>query len=127
MKVPTFEVALGGDSTPLRTAFDEAVEKVNDIFSLAGVDVTSGETAQMIVAAWGTLSEQPEARKLGRTNNKEQLKRSKKFQGEATRAIFSGIEERKQLLSSDRDVLRGVIGALAELMSAAKEMGELDE
>ena len=130
LKVPTFEVALGGDSTPLRTAFDEAVEKVNDIFSLAGVDVTSGETAQMIVAAWGTLSEQPEARKLGRTNNKEQLKRSKKFQGEATRAIFSGIEERKQrdaLLSSDRDVLRGVIGALAELMSAAKEMGELDD
>ncbi|MCT2338585.1 type I restriction endonuclease subunit R [Corynebacterium sp. p3-SID1056] len=130
LKVPTFEVALGGDSTPLRAAFDEAVEKVNDIFSLAGVDVTSGETAQMIVAAWGTLSEQTEARKLGRTNNKEQLKRSKKFQGEATRAIFSGIEERKQrdaLLSSDRDVLRGVIGALAELMAAAKEMGELDE
>lgn len=130
LKPPTFEVALGGDSTPLRTAFDEAVEKVNDIFSLAGVDVTSGETAQMIVAAWGTLSEQPEARKLGRTNNKDQLKRSKKFQGEATRAIFSGIEERKQrdaLLSSDRDVLRGVIGALAELMSAAKEMGELDD
>lgn len=130
LKVPTFEVALGGDSTPLRTAFDEAVEKVNDIFSLAGVDVTSGETAQMIVAAWGTLSEQPEARKLGRTNNKDQLKRSKRFQGEATKAIFSGIEERKQrdaLLSSDRDVLRGVIGALAELMAAAKEMGELDD
>ncbi|PAT13863.1 restriction endonuclease [Corynebacterium sp. NML 120412] len=130
LKVPTFEVALGGDSTPLRAAFDEAVEKVNDIFSLAGVDVSSGETAQMIVAAWGTLSQQPEARKLGRTNNKEQLKRSKRFQGEATKAIFSGIEERKQrdaLLSSDRDVLRGVVGALAELMSAAKEMGELDE
>lgn len=130
LKVPTFEVALGGDSTPLRAAFDEAVEKVNDIFSLAGVDVTSGETAQMIVAAWGTLSEQPEARKLGRTNNKDQLKRSKRFQGEATKAIFSGIEERKQrdaLLSSDRDVLRGVIGALAELMAAAKEMGELDD
>lgn len=130
LKVPTFEVALGGDSTPLRTAFDEAVEKVNDIFGMAGVDVTSGETAQMIVAAWGTLSERPEARKLGRTNNKEQLKRSKRFQGEATKAIFSGIEERKQrdaLLSSDRDVLRGVIGALAELMAAAKEMGELDD
>ncbi|MCG7257409.1 MULTISPECIES: type I restriction endonuclease subunit R [Corynebacterium] len=130
LKVPTFEVALGGDSTPLRAAFDEAVEKVNDIFSLAGVDVSSGETAQMIVAAWGTLSQQPEARKLGRTNNKEQLKRSKRFQGEATKAIFSGIEERKQrdaLLSSDRDVLRGVVGALAELMYAAKEMGELDE
>lgn len=130
LEVPTFDVALGGDSTPLRTAFDEAVEKVNDIFSVAGVDATSGETAQMIVAAWGTLSEQPEARKLGRTNNKEQLKRSKRFQGEATKAIFSGIEERKQrdaLLSSDRDVLRGVIGALADLMAAAKEMGELDE
>lgn len=130
LKVPKFDVTLGGDSTPLRTAFDEAVEKVNDIFSMAGVDVTSGQTAQMIVAAWGTLSKQPEARKLGRTNNKEQLKRSKKFQGEATKAIFSGIAERKQrdaLLSSDRDVLHGVIAALAELMAAAKETGELDE
>ena len=130
LKVPKFDVTLGGDSTPLRTAFDEAVEKVNDIFSMAGVDVTSGQTAQMIVAAWGTLSKQPEARKLGRTNNKEQLKRSKKFQGEAMKAIFSGIAERKQrdaLLSSDRDVLHGVIAALAELMAAAKETGELDE
>ena len=130
LKVPTFDVTVGGDATPLRAAFDEAVEKVNDIFSMAGVDVTSGETAQMIVAAWGTLSAQPEALKLGRTNNKEQLKRSKRFQGEATKAIFSGIAERQQrdaLLSSDRDVLHGVIGALAELMAAAKEMGKLDE
>lgn len=130
LKAPSFDVTLGGESTPLRAAFDEVVEKVNGIFSLAGVDVSSGETAQMIVAAWGTLSERPEARKLGRTNTKEQLKRSKKFQTEATRAIFAGIEERKQrdaLLSSDRDVLRGVIGALAELMAAAKEMGDLDD
>ena len=130
LKVPTFDVTVGGDATPLRAAFDEAVEKVNDIFSMAGVDVTSGETAQMIVAAWGTLSAQPEALKLGRTNNKDQLKRSKRFQGEATKAIFSGIAERQQrdaLLSSDRDVLHGVIGALAELMAAAKEMGKLDE
>ena len=113
----------------MRAAFDEAVKKVNDIFSMAGVDVTSGETAQMIVAAWGTLSEQPEARKLGRTNNKEQLKRSKKFQSHATNAIFSGIAERKQrdaLLSSDRDVLKSVIGALADLMAVAKQTGELD-
>lgn len=130
LKVPTFDVTVGGDATPLRAAFDEAVEKVNDIFSMAGVDVTSGETAHMIVAAWGTLSAQPEALKLGRTNNKEQLKRSKRFQDEATKAIFSGIAERQQrdaLLSSDRDVLHGVIGALAELMAAAKEMGKLDE
>lgn len=130
LKVPTFDVTVGGDATPLRAAFDEAVDKVNDIFSMAGVDVTSGETAQMIVAAWGTLSTQPEALKLGRTNNKDQLKRSKRFQDEATKAIFSGIAERQQrdaLLSSDRDVLHGVIGALAELMAAAKEMGKLDE
>nr|WP_237744794.1 DEAD/DEAH box helicase family protein [Corynebacterium jeikeium] len=130
LKVPTFDVTVGGDATPLRAAFDEAVEKVNDIFSMAGVDVTSGATAHMIVAAWGTLSAQPEALKLGRTNNKEQLKRSKRFQGEATKAIFSGIAERQQrdaLLSSDRDVLHGVIGALAELMAAANEMGKLDE
>lgn len=130
LKAPSFDVTLGEDSTPLRAAFDEVVEKVNDIFAMAGVDVSSGETSRMIVAAWGTLSERPEARKLGRTNTKEQLKRSKKFQNEATRAIFSGIEERKQrdaLLSSDRDVLNSVVAGLADLMAAAKQMGDLED
>ncbi|SDS09130.1 type I restriction endonuclease subunit R [Corynebacterium timonense] len=129
LNTPQFTVTLGAAGTPMRTAFDEAVEKVNDLFSMAGVDLHSGETANMIVAAWGTLAQQPQAVKLGKTNSKDQLKRSKKFQTEATKAILSGIEERKQrdaLLSSDRQMLQNVVGVLAELMAAAKEMGELD-
>ncbi|MFS0358776.1 type I restriction endonuclease subunit R [Corynebacterium striatum] len=112
LNVPEFTVRLGEPKTPLRAAFDEAVEKVNDIFSMAGVDVNSDETAQMIVAAWGTLSAQPEAVRLGKENSSEQLKRSRKFQQEATKAIFDGIEQRKQrdaLLTTDRDVLKNVV------------------
>jgi len=63
---------------------------------------------------------------LGQTNSKEQLKRSKRFQGEATKAILAGIEERRQqdaLLSRDRDILQSVIGELAELMVTAKDLG----
>ena len=128
LKVPEFTVRLGEPKTPLRAAFDEAVEKVNDIFSMAGVDVNSDETAQMIVAAWGTLSAQPEAMRLGKENSSEQLKRSRKFQQEATKAIFDGIEQRKQrdaLLTTDRDVLKNVVATLAEIMAAANETGEL--
>lgn len=129
LNVPEFTVRLGEPKTPLRAAFDEAVEKVNDIFSMAGVDVSSDETAQMIVAAWGTLSSSPVAVRLGKENNREQLKRSRKFQQEATSAIFDGIEQRKQrdaLLTTDRDVLRNVISTLAEIMAAANETGELE-
>lgn len=128
LKVPEFTVCLGEPHSPLRPAFDEAVEKVNDIFSMAGVDVNSDETAHMIVAAWGTLSTLPEAVRLGKENNRDQLKRSRKFQQEATKAIFSGIEQRKQrdaLLTTDRDVLRNVISTLADIMAAAHETGEL--
>ncbi|HAT1504475.1 TPA: type I restriction endonuclease subunit R [Corynebacterium striatum] len=128
LNVPEFTVRLGEPKTPLRAAFDEAVEKVNDIFSMAGVDVNSDETAQMIVAAWGTLSAQPEAVRLGKENSSEQLKRSRKFQQEATKAIFDGIEQRKQrdaLLTTDRDVLKNVVATLAEIMAAANETGEL--
>ncbi|WP_438802211.1 type I restriction endonuclease subunit R [Corynebacterium striatum] len=128
LSVPEFTVRLGEPKTPLRAAFDEAVEKVNDIFSMAGVDVNSDETAQMIVAAWGTLSAQPEAVRLGKENSSEQLKRSRKFQQEATKAIFDGIEQRKQrdaLLTTDRDVLKNVVATLAEIMAAANETGEL--
>ncbi len=130
LKVPEFTVRLGEPQTPLRSAFDEAVEKVNDLFSLAGVDVDSSETGQMIVAAWGTLSKQPVAVKLGKENTKEQLKRSKKFKTEATRAIFSGIEQRKQrdaLVSSDRNVLESLVDALANIMASANETGQLEE
>lgn len=130
LKVPEFTVRLGEPQTPLRSAFDEAVEKVNDLFSLAGVDVDSSETGQMIVAAWGTLSKQPVAVKLGKENTKEQLKRSKKFKTEATRAIFSGIEQRKQrdaLVSSDRNVLESLVDALANIMASANEIGQLEE
>lgn len=129
LNVPEFTVRLGEPKTPLRAAFDEAVEKVNDIFSMAGVDVNSDETAQMIVAAWGTLSAQPEAVRLGKENSSEQLKRSRKFQQEATKAIFDGIEQRKQrdaLLTTDRDVLQNVIAILAEIMAVANKTGELD-
>ncbi|MFW9233791.1 type I restriction endonuclease subunit R [Corynebacterium striatum] len=129
LNAPEFTVRLGEPKTPLRAAFDEAVEKVNDIFSMAGVDVNSDETAQMIVAAWGTLSAQPEAVRLGKENSSEQLKRSRKFQQEATKAIFDGIEQRKQrdaLLTTDRDVLKNVVATLAEIMAAANETGELE-
>ncbi|ERS52938.1 MULTISPECIES: type I restriction endonuclease subunit R [Corynebacterium] len=129
LQVPEFTVRLGEPQTPLRSAFDEAVEKVNDLFSLAGVDVDSGDTAQMIVAAWGTLSSQPAAVKLGQENSKEQLKRSKRFKAEATRAIFSGIEQRKQrdaLVSSDKNVLDSLVDALANIMASAKDTGQLE-
>lgn len=130
LQVPEFTVRLGEPQTPLRSAFDEAVEKVNDLFSLAGVDVDSGDTAQMIVAAWGTLSSQPAAVKLGQENTKEQLKRSKRFKAEATRAIFSGIEQRKQrdaLVSSDENILNSMIDALANIMATAKDTDQLEK
>lgn len=127
---PNFAPTIGDESTPLRATFDEVVEKVNNLFSMAGVDVGNTATAQMIVAAWGTLSQEPEAVKLGKTNSAAQLKRSKKFKTEATKAILSGIDERTRidtLLSSDKDMLEGVISALADIMATAKEMGKLDE
>ena len=130
LQVPEFTVRLGEPRTPLRSAFDEAVEKVNDLFSLAGVDVDSDDTAQMIVAAWGTLSNQPAAVKLGQENSKEQLKRSKLFKVEAKRAIFSGIEQRKQrdaLVSSDENILNSMIDALANIMATAKDTDQLEK
>lgn len=63
---------------------------------MACVDAKSDETAQMIVATWGTLSTLPEAVRPGKEDNRYQLKRCRKFQQDATKAIFSSIEQRKQ-------------------------------
>ena len=96
LNVPESTVRLGEPHSPLRTASDEAVEKVNNIFSMAGVNANSDEIAHMIVAAWGTLSTLPEAARLGKENNRDRLKHSRKVQQEATKAIFNGIEQRTQ-------------------------------
>jgi len=66
LNVPESTVRIGEPHSPLRTAFDESVEKVNNIFSMAGVDANSDETAHMIVTAWGTLTTLPEAVRLGK-------------------------------------------------------------
>lgn len=50
----------------------------------------------MIVAAWGTLSTLPEAARLGKEDDRNQFKRCRKCQQAATKAIFSGIEQRIQ-------------------------------
>ena len=94
--MPESTVRLGEPHSPLRTASDEAVEKVNNVFSMAGVNANSDEIAHMIVAAWGTLSTLPEAARLGKENNRDRLKHSRKVQQEATKAIFNGIEQRTQ-------------------------------
>lgn len=130
LKAPDFALTLGKVSSPLRAAFDEAVEHVNELFSMAGVKVGDEATAQMIVAAWGSLKQQTEAVKLGRTNTAEQLKRSKKFTNAAKRVIFAEIEERRQrdaLMTNDKDVLQAMVTALANIMAAANELGELDD
>lgn len=54
------------------------------------------KTAHLTIAAWGTLSTLPEAVRTGKEDNRDQLKRCRKFQQDATKAIFSGIEQRKQ-------------------------------
>ena len=63
---------------------------------MAGVNANSDEIAHMIVAAWGTLSTLPEATRRGNENNRDRLKRSRKFQKVTTKASFSGIEKRIQ-------------------------------
>ena len=90
LNVPESTVRIGEPHSP----FHEAVEKANDIFSMAGADANSDKTAHMIIAAWGTLSTLPEAVRLGKEDTRDQLKHSRKVQQEATKTIFSGIEQR---------------------------------
>ncbi|TVS23110.1 type I restriction endonuclease subunit R [Corynebacterium sanguinis] len=126
---PSFEPKIGAAGTPMRAAFDEVVEAVNDLFSAAGVDVGTGETSSIVVAAWGSLAARPVAVQIGRENDLDQLRRSKKFNREAKKAIMDVVDERKKvdaLLSHDRDVLEGMIENLARLMDASVRLGFLD-
>ncbi|WP_296135043.1 hypothetical protein [uncultured Corynebacterium sp.] len=66
---------------------------------------------------------------IGRENDLDQLRRSKKFNREVKKAFLGVFDERKKvdaLLSHDRDVLERMTGNLARLIDASVRLGFLD-
>ncbi|WP_427869572.1 type I restriction endonuclease subunit R [Leucobacter luti] len=120
IELPAFTTEPGGIGSKPRGPLDEAIEKVNELFSEKGIDADPGSISGFITAYWGFLNADEEAIAMARSNNVDQLKGSTKFADASDYAMFQafqGTDEIKKALA-DPEMLAHILAITAEKMHA---------
>lgn len=128
LKVPGFEGTAAGTGTAVQIAFDEAVQEVNDIFSAAGVDLSTGTKAGMTVAVWGELAENEKVAAMAAENSEDQLRNSPSFHQMVLQALIGSAQQSQDyadLITSDQAMVEKFIGIMSKVAKAAHAQSEL--
>ncbi|WP_036323382.1 DEAD/DEAH box helicase family protein, partial [Microbacterium gubbeenense] len=118
--LPDFASEPRGETAKPKGPLDEAIEKVNEMFSAKGVDASPTSIEGFITAYWGYLDADDEAVAMAKSNTVEQLKGSTKFSDAVDYAMyqaFQASDEIKKALA-DADVLRQLAAISAETLHA---------
>ncbi|MBE1514278.1 type I restriction endonuclease subunit R [Nesterenkonia halotolerans] len=118
--LPDFVGEPRGETAKQKGPLDEAIEKVNEMFSAKGIDANPTSIEGFITAYWGYLDADDEAVAMAKSNTVEQLKGSTKFSDAVDYAMyqaFQASDEIKKALA-DTDVLRQLAAISAETLHA---------
>jgi type I restriction enzyme R subunit len=118
--LPIFVGESRGEAAKPKGPLDEAIEKVNEMFSTKGIDASPTSIEGFITAYWGFLDANDEAVAMAKSNTVEQLKGSTKFSDAVDNAMyqaFQASDEIKKTLA-DTDVLRQLAAISAETLHA---------
>lgn len=118
IELPQFTTEPGGIGSRPRGPLDEAIEKVNDLFSDKGFEADPGSIAGFITAYWGFLDADEEAVAMAKSNNVEQLKGSAKFSDASDYAMFKAFQDTDEIKKAlaDPDVLASLLAITAQKM-----------
>lgn len=128
IELPGFDGQPVSESSPVKTAFDAAVEKVNEILAQAGVSASDEAKAGAIRACYGKLVEDKQIQDMAGENDAHQLAAAADFQQKGLMALFGSAQESKEVydtLSSDMENVEAVLQALAGLLVAASNDAEV--
>lgn len=110
----------------MKFVFDDAVEKVNEIFSAHGIDLSEGTSMGMMRKVWGILSEDDVIKHLTSENSPEQLAGSTQFAKQVVSTLLGAVEELQKepedfaaTLLSDQELRESFVRGLAEVSVAA--------
>lgn len=90
-KAPAYDGdrTLGGSKTPEQVALSDAIDEVNRLFSISGLDLGNGSGEAWTRAVWGVLSDDDEVKAMTAENTDEQLQASPKFKDKVTGAVVA--------------------------------------
>lgn len=128
LPLPGFDGRPVSENSPVKTAFDEAVEKVNAILAAAGVTASDEATASAIRASYGKLAEDPQIQGMANENDAKQLASTSAFKQKGLQALLGSAQESQEVyttLSADMDNVETVLQALAGLLVAASKDAEV--
>ena len=124
--IPGFDGRSHGFGTAVKSAFDHAVEKVNEIFSAHGIDLSEGTSMGMMRKVWGILSDDDAIKHLTSENSPEQLAGSTQFANQVVNALLGAVGELQKepedfaaTLLSDQELMERFVRGLAEVSVAA--------
>lgn len=126
--LPGFDGQPVSESSPVKTAFDAAVEKVNEILAQAGVSASDEAKAGAIRACYGKLVEDKQIQDMASENDAHQLAAAADFKQKGLMALFGSAQESKEVydtLSSNMENVEAVLQALAGLLVAASNDAEV--
>lgn len=120
IRLPDFDGERKGSGTPQRGPLDEAIDKVNEMFRVKGVDVNPASVAGFITTFWGFLDANEEAVAMARNNTVAQLKASDGFSGAVGIAVLKTVSESQEIQSymTDPAFLRQISDIAADALHA---------
>ena len=122
LELPVFGGEHGGEGSPIKEKFEEVIERVNDMFASAGIDVSRSIQDGFVRAMWGTLMEDPAFEAMTKENSAAQLSQSDAFSSKVTGTIIDINEGNKAMLESmlgEPENLAVITNGMAELAEAA--------
>ncbi|WP_277959306.1 type I restriction endonuclease subunit R [Frigoribacterium faeni] len=128
LDLPTFGTHTHSDTAKPKGPLEEAIEKVNELFSGQGIDANPASVAGFITAYWGYLDANEEAVAVARSNTVEQLDSSTKFSDAAEYAAFQAFQDSDEIKKAlaDADMMDKLISISAEMMHA-EHHGKADD
>lgn len=128
LDLPGFDGRKVGENSPVQAAFDEAVQKVNEILAAAGVSASDEAKKSAIRASYGILVKDETIKQMARQNDAVQLAASPKFKVTGFNALLNASKESADVyktLSADQENIDIVLNALGQLLVAASHDEEI--
>lgn len=99
LRMPSFDGEHTSSPTPARGPLGEAIDKVNELFAVKGVDVRPESVSGFITTFWGFLDTNEEAVAMATHNSAEQLKASSDFNNAVGVAVLRTVSEAQEIQS----------------------------
>ncbi|MFK0005081.1 type I restriction endonuclease subunit R [Paenarthrobacter sp. NPDC090522] len=117
IKLPEFDGQQKAGTAPQRGPLDEAIDKVNEMFKVKGIDVSPESVSGFITTFWGFLDANEEAIAMARNNTVAQLKASDGFSEAVGLAMLKTVNESQEIQSYMADP--AFLGQIAEIAAEA--------